>query len=192
MAFQVASSPHLSDRSALIPSSRGVLSETIAVTACARNAVIPTGNLFAALLGFYAGDVISNFIFGVAQAGVGAAPSGPIIGAFYSLDGTTLLGQTADFSQSAILTSVGVKSVPLVAPIAVPADGALYAAELKVGAFGTTDVGNISGSGSQPGPQGALNAVPACVQYTALAALPASLASLLTHTSQVCMYFGAS
>jgi hypothetical protein len=89
-----------------------------------------------------AGTPVTNLHCGVITAGAGTPPTLLKMALLQrqGSSGTTWVtfGMSANLAADPMWTTVGIKTVPLLVPVTVPADDAYYVANLCDGAFGTT------------------------------------------------------
>jgi hypothetical protein len=117
----------------------GLVTETVSRLAIT-GTVSPTSQSAGLVLaGLRAGTVITNLHCLLTTAGVGTAPT---LIKMAILDKTGMvLQQSANVAGDAMWTgTLGVKTVPLGAPVTVSADDAYYLSFLKNGVFATTDI----------------------------------------------------
>jgi hypothetical protein len=121
----------------------GTLTPTAAAT--------PTGTVYARLIPFRAGMVITKAVLRPATAGAGTAPAHIYVG--YADTTGKMLAQSNDLAASAIWTTANVPAqAPLAASWTVPADGNYNVVFVQVGVWGTTQMTLVRDvSGSDPG-----------------------------------------
>lgn len=124
--IEVAADAVALSREQMVRNGQAIITETVPRGVLSGAAVSVTGRGYFMLAGFLAGDTITGLACMVTNAGTTMTLAKLGV---YALDGTRL-AQTADVDTQ--FESVGVKSVPLTAPLAIAADGALYVACLFV------------------------------------------------------------
>lgn len=128
----------------------GIIAENFPITAVASNTAVTSQTAYYALVGFNAGDVITNI-----HVAVGTVPSGGSTNLFvgvYSTAGVRL-AVSNDLTTGADTT--GIKTLALSAPYTVTADGAYYLAFLQVNAGTPSALNRGNGTSASMGAVGA-------------------------------------
>lgn len=124
---QKAVSVALSARQEMLTRAQGLIAETVNRNNSFTTAVLISGSVYYVSVPLLAGDVVTNLITMVGTAGVGVTVSKM---GLYNASTGARLAVSAD--QATAWESTGIKTVPMVTPYVVPANGVYYAAIIAV------------------------------------------------------------
>jgi hypothetical protein len=133
---------------------RGLLAEPFPLAQVNSSRTLATQALLAVLVPVAFGTTVSGVAYCIETAAAGTLPTGVFV-ALYDLTGVQL-AVSADVKALANWNAQGVFSSPFAAPWVVTQDGAVYAAILKNGVYGTTEpkiaaMAAVAGSGAKLG-----------------------------------------
>lgn len=175
------------ERDQIALTARGLISESFQLPINPAGTNMTSQRLEGCLLGLRAGDVVTNIVVNVAQAGSGTDPTDIFLG-LYSVAGTRL-ALTADLGADTRWDTTGYKECALTAPYTITEDGGYYPVFLMNGSFGSTALQLWRGvnNGAALGEIG--SGAKYAVSQTGQASLPAS-ASFVTASQP--FWFGVS
>lgn len=143
------------DRSSIFLAGLGLTNATTRPSAVTSSSAPATGVVYGTSLGARAGDIVTNIGVQVVTAGAGTTPT---LVRFGTADSTgKILAVTADVHASAGLTTQGIQTFALTAPLTISTSGLYYLVMLQVGSWGTTQMQlgrTSSGSGVGVGVSG--------------------------------------